>query len=465
MTEYTGRDLLFAGYPQGPCFGDMLKLVNDTQPTLVELQLMVDTMKPAPRMKLQSGAPIQINLEADTPEEQNNRDNVLATMEELLKTPTIQWATIMPDAMPAGPLGTIPVGGVVTTKGTIHPGMHSADICCSMMVTEFVDADPFNVLNAIFLVTHFGKGGRPNGARFSMSPRLHEEMKDNPFLNSTKSMQMAVEQMGTQGDGNHFAFVGTNNAGNTCLVTHHGSRGPGARLYSKGMDVAQKHTHRVAEGVLKQNAWIDFDSQDGQDYWAALQSIRKWTKANHSCLHTAAADLAGYKVSHRFWNEHNFVFQEGDLFHHAKGATPINNDFMPDSSGQQIVPLNMAQPVLIIEGETNSRNNGFAPHGAGRNLSRTAHKKTLDQSKTDEEIFSEETKGIMAISWCGEVDVTELPSAYKDGPKVRAQMEQMGLATVVDEIQPFGSIMAGDVDKNAHWRIARDAKRKAKADV
>lgn len=188
----------------------------------------------------------------------------------------------------------------------------------------------------------------------------------------------------------------------------------------------------------------------------------KWNEANHSCLHTAAADLAGYKVKERFWNEHNFVFQEGDLFHHAKGATPINNDFMPDSAGRQIVPLNMTQPVLIIEGETNAMNNGFAPHGAGRNLSRTGHKKTLDPNLTDEEIFAEETRGIMAISYCGDVDVTELPSAYKDGPKVREQMERMGLAKVVDEIQPYGSIMAGDVDKNAPWRLKREAKLKAK---
>jgi hypothetical protein len=41
-------------------------------------------------------------------------------------------------------------------------------------------------------------------------------------------------------------------------------------------------------------------------------------------------------------------------------------------------------------------------------------------------------------------------------------MERMGLAKVVDEIQPYGSIMAGDVDKNAPWRLKREAKIKAK---
>jgi hypothetical protein len=43
----------------------------------------------------------------------------------------------MPDACPTGPEGQIPVGGVVVAKNAIHPGFHSADICCSVMLTDF----------------------------------------------------------------------------------------------------------------------------------------------------------------------------------------------------------------------------------------------------------------------------------------------------------------------------------------
>jgi tRNA-splicing ligase RtcB len=462
MTNFTGHDLLEAGYPQGPTFGKVLGYVNTYCQTYTELEQWVKANKPAPKLQLQKAGYLQINLEGGTLEEDNNYDKVMETMEALMATPTVVDACVMPDAMPAGPIGTIPVGGVVVTKNAIHPGMHSADICCSMMVTEFEGADPAALLSAIHAVTHFGRGGRKDGERFSLSPKLYDDFNSNPFTSSKKFMQQAVEHMGTQGDGNHFSFVGTNNAGNVCLVTHHGSRAPGAMLYTKGMEVAEKMTRSLAEGVLKQNSWIPADTREGEDYWAALQLVRKWTKANHSCLHAAAADVIGAKVSNRLWNEHNFVFQEDDLFYHAKGATPVHDGFLPDTDGVQIVPLNMAQPVLLIEGERNANNLGFAPHGAGRNLSRTAHRKTLDPNLTDEQVFAEETKGIVAISYCGEIDVTELPSAYKDGPKVREQMERMGLAKVVDEIQPYGSIMAGDVDKNAPWRLKREAKIKAK---
>jgi tRNA-splicing ligase RtcB len=458
-------DLIAAGFPSdkkhGKAFGDAVSLLRYRNFTTKELESWVAANKPHETIQLQDAPDLIVNLEANTPEEITNRDRVIETMGVVMRTPTVVAGAVMPDACPAGPLGTIPVGGVVAAKGAIHVGMHSADICCSMMVSEFKDADPLTVLNAIHQVTHFGYGGRPNGKRFTLSPKLYQLMTENYFMSSNKMLQLATEHMGTQGDGNHFSFVGINNAGNVCLVTHHGSRGVGAFLYSKGMKVAQAMTHKIADGVLKQNTWIPSDTSEGDAYWEALQLVRKWTKANHSCLHAAAAEVAGAKVITRLWNEHNFVFREDDIFYHAKGATPIHDAFLPDTDGVQIVPLNMKQPVLLIEGTKNDRNLGFAPHGAGRNLSRTAHKKTI-VGMTDQEIFDKETSGVDARFWCGNIDITELPSAYKDGPSVRKQMEDMGLAKVVDEIQPYGSIMAGDQDKDAPWRIKRDARNNNK---
>ena len=79
------------------------------------------------------------------------------------------------------------------------------------------------------------------------------------------------------------------------------------------------------------------------------------------------------------------------MFYHAKGATPLDDVFVPDSSdGLRLIPLNMSEPVLIVRGDTTENNLGFAPHGAGRNMSRTKHKK-CHAHKTIEEIFSEET--------------------------------------------------------------------------
>ena len=131
--EITGRDLIDAGFPTGPEFGDALEHAREHDLRGEALAKWVATHKPSPRMKLQSGPELIVNLEATTPEEVGNREKVIETMRVVAQTPTVTAGAIMPDACPAGPVGTIPVGGVIAAKGAIHPGMHSADICLSLI--------------------------------------------------------------------------------------------------------------------------------------------------------------------------------------------------------------------------------------------------------------------------------------------------------------------------------------------
>lgn len=459
----TGKDLIQMGFEQGSELGTALEFVNENGLSGEALVQWVRANKPTAQLPLQSGQDYIVNLRAQNEAEEINVAKVRETMDALMQTPTLRAGAVMPDACPAGPVGTIPVGGVVAAQNAIHPGMHSADICCSVMVSEFAASDPKAVLDAVHSVTHFGPGGRQNGKRFTMSLGLIDKFRDNQFLSDKKILRAAQEQLGTQGDGNHFAYVGVSKAnGTTCLVTHHGSRGPGAGLYKLGMRAAEKWRKKLSRETAKDNAWIPADSDEGLAYWDALQLIRKWTKANHNALHQAALEACKGQLKERFWNEHNFVFKDGDLFWHAKGATPIRDEFLPDTNGIQIVPLNMAEPVLLIRSAVNDRNLGFAPHGAGRNMSRSQHKRE-NADATDAEIFARETRGIDARFFSGEIDISELPSAYKSAQTVRAQMTEFGLAEVVDEITPFGCIMAGDWERNAPWRIKAREKWKQKS--
>ncbi|MGL5008721.1 MAG: RtcB family protein [Paracoccaceae bacterium] len=452
----TGKDLIALGFPTGKALGEALAYVRAQALEGDALSAWVQDNMPAPTLDLQSPAPdFSLNIVAENDLEAVNVADVTASMRLIMQTPTVRGGAVMPDACPAGPLGTIPVGGVVVTEGAIHPGMHSADICCSVMLTEFEDADPKTLLDAVHKATHFGPGGRPNGQRYTLSFDLIDAFRENMFLRDDKILRAAVEQMGTQGDGNHFAYVGRSGAtGRTCLVTHHGSRGPGAGLYKLGMYAAERFRKLLSPKTLPANAWIPADTPEGVAYWEALQLIRRWTKANHNAIHQAATVGSGAKMRERFWNEHNFVFRRGDLFYHAKGATPVAADFLPDTSGIQIVPLNMGEPILLIRGETTANNLGFAPHGAGRNMSRSAHKRGLG-TYSDAAVFAKETDGLDVRFYSGHVDVSELPSAYKPAATVRAQMAQFGLATVVDEILPYGSIMAGDWERDMPWRNKR----------
>lgn len=459
MTEIlSGQDLIDAGLPQGKWFGPALAAGNavlERGGTQAEALEVARSFLPAPVLPLHvAGAlPFFANIEADNADEAANVAAVTASMNALMRTPVVKSGAIMPDACPAGPLGTIPVGGVVASEA-IHPGMHSADICCSMAISVFPGVRPLDLLNTVQTVTHFGPGGRQRGQQWKPAAELLARFEGNWLLKDLISP--AIEHFGTQGDGNHFAYVGTlKSTGETALVTHHGSRAPGARLYSKGMKLAEQHRRELSPQTLPQNAWIPADSPDGDTYWEALQLIRTWTKANHLAIHDKAAELLSAKVADRFWNEHNFVFRKTDgLFYHGKGATPAFDGWAADATDLTLIPLNMAEPVLIVRGKNAPHGLGFSPHGAGRNYSRTQHKR-MQAGRTDAEIFAAETAGIDARFFMGMTDISELPSAYKNAAAVRRQIDSFGLAEVVDEVIPFGCIMAGDWEANAPWRQKR----------
>lgn len=451
--EFNGNHLIELGYRPAKWFKDAITHINENNLDEVQIREYLEQFKQPDIIPLHETAKdFIINIRAEHESENDNVEKVINTMKVLMKTPTLTTGALMPDACPTGPEGLIPVGGVVVAKNAIHPGFHSADICCSVMLTDLGDVDPKEVLDAAHSVTHFGYGGRPRGEQMPMSQELMDAFRENYFLNDEKLISIARSHMGTQGDGNHFLFVGTSkNTGNTMMVTHHGSRAPGAALYDKGMKVANRFRQDISPETLKENAWIPFDTEEGQAYWEALQLIRTWTKENHTNIHDAVLNKLGTEKLDRYWNEHNFVFKDGDLFYHAKGATPLDDKFMPDITGPRLIPLNMSEPVLIVQGKTNERNLGFAPHGAGRNFSRTQHKRSLAH-KTVEEIFDEETKGLDIRFFSNEIDISELPTAYKSAKNVRAQIEEYGLCEVLDEVMPYGCIMAGDVGKNAPWK-------------
>jgi RNA-splicing ligase RtcB len=466
-----GKTLIDWGFQPGPQFKAMIAEGNELRKRGVaddEIKEQLKDYVPAPveeismrTNRLHFGDFLKDGINRANDDEVINYYGVVGHMDVLMRVPTIVRGAIMPDACPSGSApGTIPVGGVVATENAIHPGFHSADICCSMAISVFKRReDVGRVLDAAMKASHFGVGKRT-----ASEVRQHKELvnlvntfENNPFLKGLEDY--GIHHFMTQGDGNHFFYVGEiESTGQLAIVTHHGSRGLGGGLYKRGKAVAQKHTAIVAPRVPLHNAWIDADTQNGQDYWSALQTVRLWTKMNHFAIHDAVAKRIGNAVVDRWWNEHNFVFQKSDgLFYHAKGATPSYSGFAADDSGATLIPLNMAQPILITRHRNNDDALGFAPHGAGRNLSRTAHMKRLAAEFGDhrglspravETIIERETKGLDVRFYTGVADVSELPSAYKNADQVHKQIAGQGLAHVADRIMPLGSIMAGEMNWN-----------------
>lgn len=451
MSEVTGQTLIGWGLKPGKHFAESIRVANAMRAegaaddTII---MAVHDLVPVAIPMRGAGLPYATFLDVETDAERANLAGVQRHMDALMRVPTIKAGAVMPDACPSGSAeGTIPVGGAVACEDAIHPGFHSADICCSVAITVLsTQHDPKSLLDIVQDATHFGPGGRKD--LIPLPDWLAARIYGNVFL--ADLMSKAVGDFGSQGDGNHFAYVGRlASTGALALVTHHGSRGLGAQLYKKGMALAKRYTASIAPEVPGHNAWLKADSADGQAYWEALQIIREWTRESHYAIHGLAVDRLGARVADNFWNEHNFVFQRADgLFYHGKGATPSWSGFSPDDDGRTLIPLNMAEPVLITAHRDRAETLGFAPHGAGRNLSRTAY------LRGNEPAWPE---GIDARFYCGKPDLSELPGAYKNAASVRAQITKYDLAEVVDTVEPYGCIMAGDWEADAPWRKKRAA--------
>ncbi len=492
--EIKARELIAAGWPEGERLGAILRRARELDATglarpdlLARLEAEFPFELPAilPRP---GPAPLAEAVVAETSAEAVNLASARARMAELLHVPVVSRGAIMPDVCPSGHArATIPVGGAIAVENAIIPGAHSADICCSMFATFFAPNHPVGeVMDHLHKATHFGAGGRARGAQFS-SAVLDEPVWDNPFLAHMRSR--AQDFLGTQGDGNHFAYLGriafteaqrtalaaaghtalaeaiarTDDGGFSVLVTHHGSRGLGADVYKRGQHAAREWCRKNTKDIPDAAVWLPADTPEGRAYWAALGYVSRWTRENHAVIHDALLRRLGARALAQIGNEHNFVWRRGDTFLHGKGATPA----WRDAEGRPLlglIPLNMAREILLVLGADNADYLAFAPHGAGRNLSRTAmlapYKDAdgeLDPARVQKAI-AETTTGLDIRWFGGAPDLSESPIAYKDATKVKAQIARFNLATVVGEIQPQGCIMAGE-QAEPHWMRARREKK------
>ena len=488
MKPFTRPDLMEVGYSADLPLEKMVEFANQritrgiTSRKYILKLLAREYGAPFPLLEMrEESLSFSQAIIAKTKEEKANLAHVQSKMHELMRCPKVLAGSIMPDACPSGPRpAEIPVGGGIIVDNAIIPAAHSADICCSMYVSFYeARTDVHTEMNALQQSTRFGPGGH-HWDHLIDHEVLHEEVWDNPFLSGLKDR--AKIYMADQGDGNHFAYLGKvtfhrshirqlNNAGYEeiaqqllnsdtetkeyrALVTHHGSRGLGSHLYKRGLGAAIKHTKKVAQGIPEAAAWLDYDTPEGSAYWEALQYVSRWTLANHQSIHTKFLHSISATAVSEFGNEHNFVWKRGLQFFHGKGATPAWND----EQGRPLlglIPLNMAEPILITLGKNNVDYLSFAPHGAGRNLSRTRLKREFHRAspspKAVEHVLAHSTAGLDIRWYLGQPDISESPLGYKDAQHIRDQIKDFGLANILAEIQPLGTIMAGSRKRNSDY--------------
>ena len=358
-------------------------------------------------------------------------------MEKACLLPVAVAGALMPDAHVGYGL---PIGGVLATENAVIPYAVGVDIACRMKMTVLdipareLERYQDRLTRAIEAETRFGIGA-------SFKHRRQHEVLDAdwdvcPVTRQNKDR--AWSQLGTSGSGNHFVEFGLFTAhGNVrglepgtyvALLSHSGSRGTGAAVCDYYSKLAFSQFEDLPS-ELKRLAWLSLDSQEGQEYWAAMELMGRYAAANHALIHQHLAANLGAEVLLDVENHHNFAWKERHLINgvekevivHRKGATPAGQGVLG------IIPGSMASPGFVVSGKGNAESLNSASHGAGRVMSRTQATKTFEWKKVNAFLRD---KGVTLIS----AGLDEVPMVYKNIHEVMAA--QHDLVTILGQFDP-----------------------------
>lgn len=363
-------------------------------------------------------------------------EGALKQMEIAAKLPVSVAGALMPDAHHGYGL---PIGGVLATKNAIIPYAVGVDIGCRMCLSIFaIYPDELGKREAYFqreLVanTLFGAGrdfGNENPDAEVLESTVFDEI---PFVGNLQTK--AARQLGSSGSGNHFVEFGVveitegDNSFNVPagkyvgLLSHSGSRGLGANIASHYTQLAMQKT--LLPQDAKHLAWLDMNTQEGVEYWLAMNLAGDYASACHHRIHDKIARAIGEKPLARVENHHNFAWKEmhegEEVYVHRKGATPAGKDVLG------IIPGSMTAPGFIVKGKGEAASLNSASHGAGRKMSRTKALANITHEALRKEL------GVHGVKLIGG-GLDEAPFAYKD---IREVMKsQTALVDVLGTFHP-----------------------------
>ncbi len=295
--------------------------------------------------------------------------------------------------------------------------------------------------------------------------------KANANYISDKAKKRGFDQLGTLGAGNHFIEIQkviniydekTASdfglfSGQIVIMIHTGSRGLGHQVCTDYVKLMNKSFSSFNINIPdRELCCAPFKSELGQTYFQAMAGAANFAWTNRQ--------LITYNIrnawQHIFKDQkplkllydvaHNMAklethFNEQFIMH-RKGATRAfgpNHPSLPQKykkTGQPIfIPGSMGSFSYILSGTDHAMKTTFGStcHGAGRIMSRTKAKKTLDYNALREHLKKE---GIIVKATSLKGLLEEAPEAYKDVRKVVEIVCQNNIAKKIAKLKPIAVI-------------------------
>lgn len=342
----------------------------------------------------------------------------------------------------------------------VIPNIVGVDIGCGMLCVELgkVNFDLEKLDNIIH--NYVPSGFDVHNERKVKFDKL-KELKCYRELKDTKRIERSIS---TLGGGNHFIEVDTDEENNKYLIIHTGSRNLGKQVAEYYQELAnQLCNYDTSEYHEKKQKIISSYKEQGrkQEIQSALEKLKAEYKVNKNRIPKDLAYLEGkyrddylhdmkicqeFAIKNRshiayiictklsimsknyFETIHNYISFEDNIV--RKGAISAHK-------GEKVlIPMNMRDGCIIAIGKGNEEWNNSAPHGAGRIMSRSKAKETLDL-----ENYKNEMKNIYTTS-VNMNTIDEAPEAYKPMQEI---IDNIGdTVDIIKIIKPIYNFKASD---------------------
>lgn len=359
---------------------------------------------------------------------------------------------IMPDCH-AGVGCVIGLTARITDK--VVPNLVGVDIGCGMLTVKVdksfkIDLDKVDSI----MRNDIPSGMNHRKTKHMFADRVHLDDMLAPI--NAEKLKLSI---GTLGGGNHFVEINVDSEGNHYFVIHSGSRHLGIEVCRYYQNIAIKECRRNGEYVkatisrLKEsgrsseiestinrmnaerpsvpNELAYLEGSMMKNYLHDMEIAQDYAVCNREAMMLVLLSGLGVKspyILDDFCTVHNYI----DLEHMVlrKGSISLLE------GEKAIIPMNMRDGSLIVEGKGNPDWNFSGPHGAGRLMSRSKAKETL---KLDD--FKASMKGIYTTCVStGTID--ESPMAYKPYEEIMTNIEPT--AKIVERIKPIYNFKASE---------------------
>ncbi|MBZ6372573.1 MULTISPECIES: RtcB family protein [Microbacterium] len=319
------------------------------------------------------------------------------------------------------------VGSVIPTLGAIMPAAVGVDIGCGMIAvrTQFTKAqllarDLVALREQIERAIPLSAGRDNRTIVATAEPRVAEleELAAAKEFDPARYAGRWRNQLGSLGSGNHFIEVSVDETDAVWMFLHSGSRGVGNKIATHHIAVAQR---------LAKKWWIELPDPDLAYLVEGTEEFRRYIAELRWAQHFAllnreemmdrvARQLSetmgeGVQELERINCHHNFTESEKhfgkQVWVSRKGA------IQADAGRLGLIPGSMGTASYVVSGLGNPLSLNSSPHGAGREYSRSAARRTFTHAQLREAMTGIEFRDTDAF-------IDEIPQAYKPIDRVMA---------------------------------------------